>query len=76
MNTLFIFALQTYAYQQLNYLVNKIFNTDFVVQYVPVKNLPYSIVLALFSTLLLYGIKKILNLLFANVKSCLYKDKR
>ena len=73
-HTLFIFAVQTYAYQHLNYLVNKFFNTDFVVQYVPTKYLPYSIVLALFSTLLLYAIKKVLTLLLFYAKSILNKD--
>lgn len=72
--TLFIFALQAYAYQQLNYLVNKIFNTDFIAQFVPPRYLPYSIVLALFSTLLLYAIKKILNLLLVYAKSLLNKE--
>ena len=75
-HTLFIFALQAYAYQHLNYLVNKFCHTDFVVQYVPTKYLLYSIALALFSTLLLYAIKKMLNLLLAKAKFFLYNGKK
>ena len=71
--TLFIFALQAYSYNQLNFIINKLFNTNFIIGDIP--EYFYSAILALLSTLALYLIKKLLVFCLTGIFSKKQKDK-
>lgn len=72
-NTLFIFALQAYSYNHLNFVINKLFNKNYIVG--DIVEYGYSAFLALISTLLLYFIKKLIDFSIIKIKApCKHKQ--